>query len=358
MTATEAAQCADVSDVAQWLHAANALPAGDGELTMSLIEGGQSNLTYRLLWQSSAKSGESLELVLRRPPLGGVLATAHNMSREWRFLSALYGRGVPVPRPVLISEDDSVLGAPCYVMEYVPGVILHAPADVGALDERARARATHGLTATLAALHAIDPAAVGLADIGKPENYVSRQLSRWQRQWEQTREASGLRIPEIDEAHAALTADIPVQRRSCIVHGDLRLGNVVLGPAGDVRAVLDWELATLGDPRADLGWLLLSWDHPGENRLYRPLDVAVSTEPGFGTREQVVADYQRRAGADAVERIDFFVAFAAWRWACISAGVYARYQAGFMGDRGVDLPAIERAVRSHAAFALNTISGG
>ena len=354
MTATHTATGADVSDVARWLRAEGVLPPGQGALTMALIEGGQSNLTYRLTWSGV----EPMDFVLRRPPLGGVLATAHNMTREWRFLTALHGRGVPVPRPIRRSEDDGLLGAPFYVMEYVPGVILHGPADAAGLDRAARTQAMGELTTTLAALHGIDPGVVGLADIGKPDSYVARQLSRWQRQWDQTKEVSGLQIPEIEAAHAALSSDVPFQHRTGIVHGDLRLGNVVLDEAGRVRAVLDWELATLGDPRADLGWLLLSWDHPGEERLYRPLDLAVTTEPGFGTREQIVAAYRTHTGDAGVERIEYFVALAAWRWACISAGVYARYQAGFMGSRDVDLAAIERAIRSHAEYALETISGG
>jgi aminoglycoside phosphotransferase (APT) family kinase protein len=269
------------------------------------------------------------------------------MDREWRFIRALHGTGVPVPRPIAFCDDPAILGVSFYVMEHVDGLVLHTADNARALSSPARTAVSARIAATLARLHAVDVEAVGLSDIGRGADYVARQLRRWHGQWDKTRTAASLDIPVIDEGHRVLEAAVPEQRSAGIVHGDFRLGNVVTGWDGTIRAVLDWELATLGDPRADLGWLLLSWDER----------EAPSRLPGFGSRAELIESYSRAAGENAAADIDFFVAFAAWRWACISAGVYARYQAGVMGGENADLPAILEAIRDRAEYALDVIAG-
>jgi aminoglycoside phosphotransferase (APT) family kinase protein len=321
-------------------------------IEVSQISGGQSNLTYRIIDAAGQR------FVLRRPPTAGVLDTAHSMSREWRFISGLVGTGVAVPRPIAYCEDPSVLGAVFYVMEHVDGLVAHTADDARALDMSARSVVSADIAATLGQLHSVNAEAVGLSDMGRGGDYVARQLRRWHGQWDKTRAVAGLDLPAVDEGHRVLLSAMPQQRAVSVVHGDYRLGNVVIGPDGRIRAILDWELATLGDPRADLGWLLLSWNEPGETRVANPAGAAPSTLPGFGTRVALLEAYTNEAGEAAATDIDYFVAFAAWRWACISAGVYARYQAGVMGAESGDLEVILAAVKDHAHFALELIAGG
>ncbi len=327
------------SSVAEWLRRQDVAIAPP--IQMFQITGGRSNLTYRIV------DAEGHTFVLRRPPTGNVLATAHSMDREWRFMRGLHGTGVPVPRPIAFCDDSDLLGASFYVMEHVDGVVLHGVDNARVLSSQARGAVSADIAVTLARLHAVDVENVGLSDMGRGTDYVARQLRRWHGQWDKTRAATGLELPVIDEGHRILEAAVPQQRSAGIVHGDFRLGNVVTGWDGTVRAVLDWELATLGDPRADLGWLLLTWDEA----------AAPSKLPGFGSRPKIIESYLRAAGGDAATDIDFFVAFAAWRWACISAGVYARYQAGVMGAETADLPTILAAVRDRAEYALDVIAG-
>lgn len=334
--------------VAEWLDAQGV--AIDTPLELSPIAGGQSNLTYLL------RDANGRRMVVRRPPTGQVLETAHSMNREWRFLSALHGSDVAVPEPIAFCKDEAVLGAEFYVMEYVAGATLHTAADAIPLTEAARAGVTRAMGASLRDLHRVDVASCGLAGIGRGEDYVARQLRRWQAQWEKTRSLAGLDIPAIDEGHSALSCAIPSQTSVSIVHGDFRLGNVVVGTDGSIRAVLDWELATLGDPRADLGWLLLSWEEPGEPRVSNPPGPAPSALPGFASRKELLANYVEKGDAADAADIDYFVAFAAWRWACISAGVYARYKANVMAGRSSDQHAILQAVVDHAAYALSLLS--
>jgi aminoglycoside phosphotransferase (APT) family kinase protein len=334
--------------VAKWLVSQGV--AVDPPLAATQIMSGQSNLTYVM----SDSTGQ--RIIVRRPPTGQVLSTAHSMEREWRFLTALHGTEVPVPRPFALCGDDAVLGAPFYVMEYVDGIVMHTADNAQALPVTARAGITTGVASRLRRLHGVDVGARGLADIGRGEDYVARQLRRWHGQWEKIRSLADLDIPAIDEGHRALLSNIPQQERVGIVHGDFRLGNVIAGPDGAIRAILDWELATLGDPRADLGWLLLSWEEPGKPKVTNPTGIAPSTLPGFGTRSDVIAAYLAEGGPGDAADIDYFIGFAAWRWACISAGVYSRYRANVMGGRTSDQHAILQAVIDHAEYALAQVA--
>jgi aminoglycoside phosphotransferase (APT) family kinase protein len=293
----------------------------------ALISGGRSNLTFEVLDAGGRR------FVLRRPPLGGVLPSAHDMGREHRIISALGPTRVPVPAALGYCDDPDVNGAPFYVMDYVEGVVLHDALDVPPeLAEPARARLGDQLVDVLAELAAVDPDAVGLGELGRRDGYVERQLKRWLRQFEQSTDRE---LPAIPEVHRRLSLHVPPQLRTGIVHGDFRLGNCIVGLDGSIRAVLDWELCTLGDTLADLGWLVADWNEPGESAGHRR-GAPATTLPGFPPRSDAVARYAERTGAD-VSQLDFYVALALWKLACIGEGVYARYRAGVMGDDGSEV---------------------
>lgn len=305
--------------VTEWL--ASNVPSLRAPVRFALVAGGRSNLTYQVTDAAGAA------FALRRPPTGGVLSTAHDMSREWRFLSALEPTTVPVPRPLAYCADAAVTGAEFYVMAFVDGLVL-ADLDAGLrLEPSARARAGRDLVDVLVRLHEVDPVAVGLGDLVRGRGYVERQLYRWHRQVHQSGAAH---LALLDEVHDLLAARVPAQG-SGIVHGDFRPGNMAFGPDGRVLAVFDWELATTGDPLADLGWLVASWQEP--DQVPGPTTPGPSAAPGFPGKDELVARYAQRSGRD-VSELPYFVAFARWRSACIVAGVHARYLAGVMGEDG------------------------
>jgi aminoglycoside phosphotransferase (APT) family kinase protein len=312
----------DAGQVGTWLTGhVDGLDPGSGPVTFELVSGGRSNLTYRVTGASGAT------YALRRPPTGGVLSTAHDVSREWRFISAMAPTAVPVPAPVAYCADTAVTGAEFYVMGFVEGLVL-ADDEAGlALARQARPRAAGELVDVLVALHALDPVAVGLGDMVRKTGYVERQLRRWHAQVHATGPPE---TPLLDEVHDLLARRIPAQA-SGIVHGDYRAGNVSFGPDGAVLAVFDWELATSGDPLADLGWLAATWQDPDEP--LPPATPGPSAVPGFPARSELVERYARLAGRDT-SNLPYWVAFARWRSACINVGVRARYLAGHMGDDG------------------------
>ena len=306
---------------------APALAEATGErswLTASaeLISGGKSNLTFLL-------RAEAGELVLRRPPTGELLPSAHDMMREARVQSALAGTKVPVVDIVLVDAGD-LIGSPCYVMRRVTGHVVRGELPAGYAetpDERLALSCT--FVDTLAELHAVDPGSVGLGDYGRPEGFVARQVGRWTGQWR----ASVVRdVPEMDELARRLAATVPGQHRAGIVHGDYRLDNVVLDRdrPSRIRAVLDWELSTLGDPLSDVGLLALFWTGPGEPQL--SLVPGVTHGPGFPTREQMLERYADRSGADLSD-LSWHRAFAHFKFAIIAQGVAARSAAGSMGGQ-------------------------
>lgn len=314
-------------------------------VSAELISGGRSNLTYALV------GADRHRVVLRRPPSGGILATAHDMGREWRFISALHGTGVPVAEPLALAGSE-VLGVPFYVMSYVDGLVPHDARHAEAMSPAARQTAAASLIDTMAAMHLVGIDEVGLGDVARREDYLGRQLRRWKRQWDQS---ACTEITVVQEAYERLAAAVPPQRQASIVHGDFRLGNMMCGDDGRIRAVLDWELATLGDPLADLGWLLSSWVEPGE-----PLATSVTPEappsvlPGFPSRQWLADRYQQRSGAD-LSGIDYYIAFAHWRGACILAGVLTRYESGVMGDDGFDSGPLRATVAGRAEAALDLL---
>ena len=288
-------------------------------LSVSVISGGRSNLTYDV----TAADGE--RFVLRRPPLHSVLESAHDVVREARLMTALADSDVPVPVVVGAESDPAVNGAPFYVMEHVDGLVVRdAAVAEESLTPDQRAAASEALIDALVRLHDTDIDEVGLADLARHDGYVERQLRRWSGQLEKggTRE-----LPVLVDVGERLAADVPAQQRTAIVHGDYRLDNVIVSPDGsEVRAVLDWELCTLGDPMADLGMLHVYWGAPGEDGL-RPLGDVPTVLPGFWTREEATAAYAARSDLD-LGQLDYYVAFAYWRLAIILEGVFTRFRAG------------------------------
>ncbi|MFH9735140.1 phosphotransferase family protein [Streptomyces sp. NPDC017260] len=294
-----------------------------GALSGRLIEGGRSNLTY-------AVSDGSAHWVVRRPPLGHVLATAHDMKREHRVISALHPTDVPVPRPVLLCEDEEVIGSPFYVMEFVEGTPYRTAEQLAPLGpERTRA-AVLNLADTLVELHAVDPAEVGLADFGRPEGFLDRQLRRWAKQLDASRDRD---LAGIDELHSTLGRELPRSPAPTVVHGDYRLDNVLIGGEHDeIRAVLDWEMSTLGDPLTDLG-LLVMYSSP----LGMP-DSPVSTTaqaPGHPAPSELIERYAARSGRD-VSAVAWYTAFAWFKLAVILEGIHYRYTLGQTVGRGFD----------------------
>jgi len=314
-----------------------------GDLSFAPVAGGHSNLTYIVTDESSQK------WVLRRPPLGHVLATAHDMSREHKIISALSGSGVPVPGVVGLCEDLEINDAPFYVMDFVPGVILRTRPEAENLSVEVRKKMGHSLVETLAGIHAVDVDAVGLGDLARREGYIERQLKRWRKQFVDgaTRE-----IPQILEVHELLAARVPEQQGVSIVHGDYRLDNCMMSTEGPVAAVLDWELCTLGDALADLAGMIssISSHVDGSGEL-------ASTTKGFPTAEEIRQIYSEYSDRN-LEHLDFYVAFNFWRMACIVEGVYTRYAAGVMGEIDeASINAFGNRVIILADLAAETMSG-
>ncbi|NMI00834.1 phosphotransferase family protein [Pseudonocardia acidicola] len=325
---------------------------GSGPVTVHRISGGHSNLTYRIV------DAAGVGWALRRPPTGGVLATAHDMSREWRFIAALAPTPVPVPRPVAYCADAGVIGAEFYVMGFVEGTVLGDEAAGEELAVEHRHAAGLAVVDVLADLHAVDPDAVGLGELRRPGSYLERQLRRWHRQ------VHASAVPDlsvVDAVHERLVERMPATlpySQVRIAHGDFRPGNLSFSADGSIGAVFDWELATLGDPLADLGWVLASWARPGDTEA--PTTPGPTALDGFPERDELIARYAARSGRDLAD-LPYYLAFARWRSACIGAGVYTRYAAGVMGSDAADMGDVAVArlesVQAQARAALAALGG-
>jgi aminoglycoside phosphotransferase (APT) family kinase protein len=334
----EAPEGIDRAGVEAWFG--EHIPSAGPPLTFERISGGHSNLTY------GVRDAAGSRWALRRPPLGKRLGSAHDMGREQRVVSALAGTPVPVAPVAGFCEDESVNEAPFYVMEFVEGPILRGLAEAEAFpDEADRQAIGERVVDTLVEIHEVDPDAVGLGDLGRKEDYVARQLHRWQGQWEKSKTRE---LPAIDAVHERLAARIPEQGPATIVHGDYRLDNMILTPAGEVAAVVDWELCTLGDPLADVGLLMVYWPEAGEELV--ALGQPATLAPGFPKRTELKARYAERSGRD-LSQLDFFVALGYWKLAIILEGVYARYAAGQYGKVDPGIEAFARLVERLAAAA-------
>jgi aminoglycoside phosphotransferase (APT) family kinase protein len=306
----------DLERLRPWFGAHVAGATG-GELHATLLSGGRSNLTYSV-------GDASHEWVLRRPPLGHVLPTAHDMAREYAVLTALAPTDVPVPTTYAFCDDASVNDAPFYVMERIDGTILRSPQQMAKLASDEARCCSEELVDVLVAIHDVDYHSVGLDDFGHPDGYIERQVRRWGEQWERSKTRE---LPAIDELARRLRNAIPVSPAPTIVHGDYRLDNTMLAPddPGRIIAVLDWEMATLGDPLSDVGLFLLYY-----NRDQAPGNDALATIPqnvGFLSNDEVIERYAKQSGRD-VSQLDFYRALAAYKLAIILEGIHARYLMG------------------------------
>ena len=331
----------DEAGVASWFAAqiAGAVPP----FRYELIAGGHSNLTFRV------QDDNGNVYVLRRPPLGQVLATAHDMEREHRVVSAVGQTAVPVPATLGVCEDVEVNGAPFYVMAYVEGAVLHSDIEAALITPKDRMNLSREVVEVLAELHSVEPDEIGLGDLAKREEYLSRQLRRWSRQWEQSKTRE---LDTMEEVQRLLEQHMPTQIGSTIVHGDYRLGNMLVD-SGSIRAVLDWELCTLGDPLADVGYLLNNWVDPDET----PAGSSAPTlAGGFATRDQLLEWYERASGRD-VSQVGYYRAFSYWRLAAIVEGVLNRYLQGVMGNQDdVDVMTFKDQVETLSDSALEALS--
>ena len=318
-------RAADPAVVAPYLARVLDEPAWE-RATVDLIAGGMSNLTYVV----SSAAGE---VVLRRPPTGSVLPTAHDMAREYRVITALADTAVPVPRTLHLCTDPDVLGAPFYVMEKVDGLIAARTMPAGFAEAADDRRAlTWGLIDVLADLHAVDPDAVGLSGFGRPDGFMQRQVRRWTRQWEASRDRDR---PALDLLAEELAGSVPAGRTGPIVHGDYRLDNCMLDAnhPGRILAVLDWEMSTLGDPLADVGLLLVYWQQHDDDAPRPTVTPSVTGQPGFPSRREVAERYAVRSGRD-VSELPWYLAFGFFKLAVVVTGIVARVRAGAMAGKG------------------------
>ena len=306
-------------NVTEWFK--NNIPGVVPPLSFELIAGGRSNLTYKVV------DAENQGYVLRRPPLGHVLESAHDMGREYKIISSLGPTDIPVAPALGLCKDKSVNDADFYVMRFVEGDIITDSVDSVRIPENERHNLGMNVIDILVRLHAVNPDDVGLGDLGKKEDYAARQVRRWTKQWENSKTEE---VWEMDEVGRLLKEKMPAQIGASIAHGDYRIGNFIIKD-NRVAAVLDWELCTLGDPLADVGYLLNWWYTPDEVELGFG-DGAPTAAGGFPSRDELIAYYEKATGRD-LSQINYYRALSYWRLAAISQGVFRRYAEGAMGDK-------------------------
>lgn len=327
----------EVDALQRWLSV-NA-PEISPPVRLELVSAGRSNLTYLLT------DTRGQRYVLRRPPAGTLLASAHDVGREYHIISALADSAFPLPQTVAECSDPGVIGAPFFVMRFVPGTIVTDPVAARSLRADVRQHVGTALATTLARLHAVDLEQVGLGDLRRRRGYVERQLSRWGRQLDDEQSGNG---PPLRALGGRLGERVPAPQREVLLHGDFKLENMILAADGDVAAVLDWELASVGDPLADLGWLMIWWAPAGEDLPWitpRPTSVG-----GFADRGSLATDYADAAGLD-MTGISYYMAFSYWRLSCINVGTRRRFLAGEMGAKTIDVEALDQQVRWQTAAA-------
>ncbi|MFI0961272.1 phosphotransferase family protein [Streptomyces sp. NPDC021080] len=332
----------DLAALRPWF--AREVPTVAGAIDAELLHGGRSNLTYVLT------DGIS-RWVLRRPPLGGLTPSAHDMGREYRVVSALAGTGVPVAEAVALCEDPSVIGAPFSVVAHVDGVTIRSREDLDRHDDQQAKACAFALVDALAALHAVPYAEVGLTGFGRPEGYLTRQVRRWRDQWNRV---ATQELPDIDRLHAALEAAVPTESAACVVHGDLRVDNAILDPAdlGRIQALVDWEMAALGDPLADLALHLVYRDPAFEPVLG---GSAASVSDRFPSPDALAERYARASGRD-LGRLDFHLALGYFKIAVIAEGIHARHLRRLTVGQGFET--VGDAVPALAAQGLRALRPG
>ncbi|GAA4632426.1 phosphotransferase family protein [Actinoallomurus vinaceus] len=312
----------DVPRLSSWL--ADNLSSGGPITGIELLAGGRSNLTYLI------RLGDR-RVVLRRPPLGHVLPTAHDMRREHTVLSALAGTDVPVPTPLALCLDEDVIGAPFYLMEHVDGRVLRTVEDAADVTPEEARTLSERLADAFAAIHTLDVEKAGLAGFGRPQGYMTRQLARWRKQWDASIPADATLADatraSYDRLVERLTTRLPGDGLTGLVHGDFRLDNALvrLRPKPEIAAVVDWEMSTLGDPLSDLGLTLVYWTDPGDDeRGSIPVGSTVTTAPGFLSSGEFAERYAATTGYDLTD-LDFYVAFGCFKLAVVLEGIHVRY---------------------------------
>ncbi len=348
LEATNAPDGIDIEPVTAWLLERREDLAGP--FRWEKLPGGHSNFTYRVT------DSKGTAFVLRRPPLGELLPSAHDMAREFRIISALWPTSVPVPEPIAFCDDLSVTGARFYCMAAVEGKSLYEGPDVEAQVPQDKRRALgFSFIDVLADLHAIEPDDIGLGDLGRKDDYVGRQLKRWYASWNASPTTDSAALTDVAILHDELVANQPVQGPARLAHGDYGLHNTLSHPDGYINGVIDWEISTLGDPLADLAYALNTW--VGPNDPPSPREAIPTLEPGFPSRQELIDRYAERTGRD-LSQLGYYSAFNHWKTVCILQGVYARYLQGQKSSEGVDLRLLAQR-RNHALFlarqALNAV---
>lgn len=329
------------SAVEAWLAAH--VPTLRQPLRWTRLEGGHSNLTYLL------EDADGQRAVIRRPPMGELLPKAHDMGREWALISALGATPVPVPKALGFCEDPAVTGAHFYVMGHIDGHPLYNADDARRwAPPPLRQALSHSFIDVLADLHAVDPDAVGLSDLGKKDAYIERQLKTWYRSWNASIEGAQLDDPRAHALQKYFLEHTPDQGPARVVHGDYGLHNTLVGAEGTIAAVVDWEISTLGDPLADLAYALNQWAQPDDPPAVR--GDPPTAQPGFASRAELADRYAARTGRD-LAKLDFYIGFNRWKSAAIVHGVYARYMEGKKSTDGVDMAGLKRSILQSLAQA-------
>jgi aminoglycoside phosphotransferase (APT) family kinase protein len=346
MASTESPQGYDVPAVEAWIR--RNVPALQPPLTWTRLLGGHSNLTYQL------EDARGERAVIRRPPLGELLPKAHDMAREWALISALGPTPVPVPRALGFCDDVSITGARFYVMGLINGHPLYNADDTRKwVPEQHRVRLAHSFIDVLADLHAVDPDAVGLTDLGKKDDYIGRQLKTWYRSWTASVEPAQYDDPRAHSLQQYFLTHTPDQGPARIVHGDYGVHNCLVGPDCTIAAVVDWEISTLGDPLADLAYALNQWPDPSDAEPPRP--EAATSVTGFPARTLLAARYAARTGRD-LSKLDFYIGFNRWKSAAIVHGVYARYMEGKKSTEGVNLDELKLGIDRSLTLAAAAVA--
>ena len=336
----------DVSAVENWIgeNIADLQPP----FKWTRLEGGHSNLTYRL------DDANGKQAVIRRPPQGVLLPKAHDMSREWALISALGPTHVPVPEAIGFCESPDVTGAWFYLMGSITGRPLYTTeATLDWVPENKRTILAHSFFDVLADLHSLDPDEIGLGDLGKKENYVGRQLKTWYRSWMSSIKPADYDDPRAHDLKQFFLDHMPEQGMARVVHGDYGLHNCLISSDSTVAAVVDWEISTLGDPLADLAYALNQWPQPDDGTPINP--DAATAPPGFPPRNDLAQHYADRTGRD-INRLDYYIGFNRWKSAAIVHGVYARYMEGKKSTEGIDLDELRNRIDASLTLAEQAVN--
>ncbi len=336
----------EVESLSKWLD--DNISTLEGPYKFELINGGRSNLSYLITDANLNK------VVLRRPPVSHVLSTAHDMLREFKMISALSKTKVEVPVPYSFVDDESVIGAPFYIMSFEEGLILRSVLDVekNVPNLEVRKQLSENLVNSLVNLHQVDYKKVNLSEFERPDNYVDRLLERWIVQFEKTKgETENINLL-ITQLYSQLKKLNPNSNENTVIHGDFRLDNVVITQTGEVKAILDWELSTIGDPLSDLGLSLVYW---GSSEMDSPLNLpSPTTLDGFLNAEEILELYSLRSGR-STDNINYYIALGYWKLACILQGVYKRYSSGARAGDSSGVDGFEQLVGNLAQSAKNVL---